>query len=347
MSSQDQRFKCVQPRRRRYQDGAVAFTLIEVLVVVAIIALLIAVLLPSLTAAREQGKRAACAGQMHHLALGLHSYASEHRGHYPYGLSFPSTPFGPPFSGPFNPQTQFTTPNSGRIFEGYPAYIALYKLKQVPEPKAFYCPAQEVLTYNGRITWPKEPPSISEAKVIGNLAYRNYIIGYSWFADHWMSKDAYDEKAVANFPPGWVDYPDNSWAHHLGRRYGKRQRLADSANDPGHTMILADIMQDMRSYRMVLYTDKAIRGQWGADNWRPQVSYNSHGGRFRFIGGNVAYNDGSITWRPRERCEADFRRSFEANNSYKSWEPNFAHMAVVKSLNPEDPSKEFLYNLYW
>lgn len=37
-----------------------AFTLIELLVVVAIIALLVAVLLPNLAAAREQGRRTKC-----------------------------------------------------------------------------------------------------------------------------------------------------------------------------------------------------------------------------------------------------------------------------------------------
>jgi prepilin-type N-terminal cleavage/methylation domain-containing protein len=57
-----------------------AFTLIELLVVVAIIALLISILLPSLQGAREQGKRAACLSNMKAIALGCHMYAEEDKG---------------------------------------------------------------------------------------------------------------------------------------------------------------------------------------------------------------------------------------------------------------------------
>jgi prepilin-type N-terminal cleavage/methylation domain-containing protein len=52
-----------------------AFTLIELLVVVAIIALLISILLPSLQSAREQGKRTVCLSNMGQLGKGSHGYA--------------------------------------------------------------------------------------------------------------------------------------------------------------------------------------------------------------------------------------------------------------------------------
>ena len=54
-----------------------AFTLIELLVVVAIIALLISILLPSLQGAREQAKKALCLSNMKQVGLGSHSYAVE------------------------------------------------------------------------------------------------------------------------------------------------------------------------------------------------------------------------------------------------------------------------------
>lgn len=60
-----------------------AFTLIELLVVIGIIGLLIAMLLPALSRAREQSKTVKCASQLRQLGVALNSYAANYKWQLP------------------------------------------------------------------------------------------------------------------------------------------------------------------------------------------------------------------------------------------------------------------------
>ncbi|MHC4594513.1 MAG: type II secretion system protein, partial [Planctomycetota bacterium] len=64
-------------------DKRRGFTLIELLVVIAIIALLLGILLPALTAVREQGRRAVCGQNEKNTGLGLFLYANDYDGKLP------------------------------------------------------------------------------------------------------------------------------------------------------------------------------------------------------------------------------------------------------------------------
>ena len=65
------------------KNVASAFTLIELLVVIAIIAILAAMLLPTLSRAKEAGKRIACLDNLRQLSLSAQMYVSDSQGAYP------------------------------------------------------------------------------------------------------------------------------------------------------------------------------------------------------------------------------------------------------------------------
>ncbi len=67
------------------------FTLIELLVVVAIIALLISILLPSLARARELSKRTVCAANLKGTGTGFYTYGHENNDDWPAAASVPAT----------------------------------------------------------------------------------------------------------------------------------------------------------------------------------------------------------------------------------------------------------------
>ena len=71
-----------RPSARRRQTAA--FTLVELLVVIAIIATLIGLLLPAVQSAREAARRTQCKNQLKQMGLAMHGVVSSYK-HFPTG----------------------------------------------------------------------------------------------------------------------------------------------------------------------------------------------------------------------------------------------------------------------
>jgi prepilin-type N-terminal cleavage/methylation domain-containing protein/prepilin-type processing-associated H-X9-DG protein len=106
---------CARSRAwRSNTTNRAAFTLVELLVAVVIITVLLALVLPALSAAREMGRRATCLNNMRQLSLGMTMFADENDGKFPpYIYDVTATPSGPYVSYELSAKMYWSMKDSG------------------------------------------------------------------------------------------------------------------------------------------------------------------------------------------------------------------------------------------
>ena len=125
------------------------FTLVELLVVIGIIALLIAILVPTLTKARSAANRAVCLSNQRQLASAMHSYTYDNKGAFPYN-----------FDGMNASLSWYVWYKEAEAYKftdgGWFGLGMLFRKNYIKDPKAFYCPEmrEEKFTYpTGWVGW--------------------------------------------------------------------------------------------------------------------------------------------------------------------------------------------------
>lgn len=221
-----------QPKPWRRQARA-KFTLVELLVVVAIIAILAALLLPALQQARYKAKTVVCSSNLRQIGVGITTYASDYDFYYPYtckrggagvpnywaGSGWANPPGSCPAPGAYNSYCRSNTPQNISASHGGTIYYTSEEIWPYMGGKEGYsklnaCPhtpgygrgkvpiagfRQQMSTYN-TFWWlqqPGDPWRIRKAmRKLGQRwqADRRYSPNYQWY--NVIAADAWNRNRV-------------------------------------------------------------------------------------------------------------------------------------------------------
>jgi len=120
-----------------------AFTLVELLVVIGIIAVLIGILLPALGKAREAAKTVKCAANLHSIGAGMANYVADFKGYLPASNMFSQTQLMNGVQTPTSPDYGYLHWSAFLFNNGYAAPPPYTIFQSTAAWSMFQCPSLE------------------------------------------------------------------------------------------------------------------------------------------------------------------------------------------------------------
>jgi prepilin-type N-terminal cleavage/methylation domain-containing protein len=155
-------------RTGRGLRGFNGFTLVELLVVIGIIAVLIAILLPTLNKARQGAQKTVCLSNMRQLSQAIVMYANANKGWYPPVIGSLQATVNHQVWDNKNrgPNQYYGWYMLGNLYiRGFLGPVPKDPDKDPPAPKAFYCPAALYPNHNYPDAWGLPGTNVTERRI--------------------------------------------------------------------------------------------------------------------------------------------------------------------------------------
>jgi prepilin-type N-terminal cleavage/methylation domain-containing protein len=301
-----------------------AFTLVELLVVIGIIAILVGVLLPALSKARRQAQVLKCAANLHNIGLSLINYAAQNRGWLP---QIYASPANAAYS-KANPAGNMWPDNAGNWVWDMQASIRNAMIRYGAVRANFFCPTNDA--QNADPLWNfnvKATDQQGNQLFYGNLGNGTYADASGKTYDAWPMPDETGfavlgyvfliKRLDGNLSPGQIGYvasPDNPQRH-----FDWQDRLTPHNTAPMGVIPALRIPKANISSQTEVVFDAFIAGNLNAPLLSPSAfgntlgGWNSGGVRIPHqsahwygnsynsgfpVGGNYLCLDGHVEWRP-------------------------------------------------
>lgn len=124
-------------------SGERAFTLVELLTVLAVIAILAGILLPVLASARASARNSVCTSNLHQLGVAFQAYVQDYDDLLPYAIDFADKYNASRWSHPFIPDAQERIETLAKLNRMLPEVMSAY----VKNRELWKCPADVGLAF--------------------------------------------------------------------------------------------------------------------------------------------------------------------------------------------------------